>query len=238
MIGDPAILSTKPRGMYNGRHQTHKKVEMETKPLSVKNNVNPVTLYFEDLQFLMSLFGSTAKETTLRISDDQNEYEFSSVEELDKLKSLHADKFNYLSIIGHQPYLTLNLWPHGGELHISQDTPILRGLMEKAKDRLNLRRKKLYWIYSLPLPITFPIYPLFWGVWKLGDKSFVIGTIIILLSVAWFSLNWYSRFYNYSVIFSKTEKEHPSFFQRKKDEIILVALGAVIGAVITKLISE
>lgn len=211
---------------------------METKPLSVTEEVNPVVLYFDDLLFLMTLFGESSKEISLRINDTQNEYEFTSTEELSALKDIHTEKFNNLSITGHQPYVTLNLWKHGGELRISQDTAILRGLMAKAKDRLKLRTKKLHWIYTPPWMAAPPIVALWLGVWELGYENYFSGTAIILLSLIWLSLNWYSRFYNYTIIFSKTKKELPSFLQRKKDEILLTVIatvfGAVIGAAITK----
>lgn len=206
---------------------------METKPLSVSADINPIVLYYEDLQFLMTLFSSASERVTLSLKDKQNEYEFTTVEELSALKTLPTEKFNNLSITCRHPYLTLSLWKHGGEIHISEDTSILRGLMEKAKDRLKLRRRKFYWIYTPSwATVTLPLFSAYWGIWELTKKNYIGGATIALLSCVWFVLNYYSRFYNYTVVFSKTEKEHPSFFQRKRDDIYLAVISAIIGVII------
>lgn len=211
---------------------------METKPLPVSANVSPLVLYYEDLEFFMNLLGSTERTVILRLNDQQNEYTFVSVKELSALKDLPTERFNNLSITCPNPYLTLDLWKDGGSIRISEDTPTLRGLMEKIKDRLKLRRKKLFWIYTPRWSFFVPTLSAYWGSWELTHQNHIMGAMIVLMSCGWYGLSWYLKFYNYTVIFTKTKKELPSFFQRKSDDIyisiISIFVSVILGALITK----
>lgn len=187
----------------------------------------------------MTLFGNVSNDVTLEITDSQSEYKFISVKEISALKSIPTEKFDNLSITSHSPYMTLRLWKHGGELHISEDSITLRGFMEKAKDRLKSRSKKLHWIYTSPLVMaTLPILSAYYGVWELGHKNYMSGAIIIVLSLCWMVLNWYCRFYNYTVIFCKSQKELPTFFQRRKDDIFIAVISGSIGAIVGALLAK
>lgn len=211
---------------------------METKPLSVKANTDPVILYYEDLVYFMSLLCEVSEKVTLTVTDNQSEYKFESVSELETLQTLAIEKVNDLSISAYRPYVTIRLWKFGGEVHISEDSMILRGVMEKIRDRIRSRRKALYWAYTHPVFTgAVPMLVAYYGVWELGSKNYIAGTLIVTFSVFWLALNWYSRFYNYSEIFFKPRSELPTFFQRKKDDIYLSVISGFIGAVFGALIT-
>lgn len=207
---------------------------------SYGEGLDPVILYYDDLERIIEIFKEGSKE--INISTD--EYEFEDITEIQKIDK---EKLDSLTIDIQNPYVSLNFKPDSIWLYISEDTSASRGIFEKLKYLLTKRRRIL----------CFPAKSYFfsgvlsggiigWSFWFLLNaivfeenivRNVQLGGIILILGIilSYWILYFIPR--NYSTIYTKKRNELPSFWARKKDDIFLVILGSILGIVGTLLIT-
>lgn len=133
---------------------------MKKNSTPIREETKEVILYLDDVIYLVELLEKGSDRISIIFKDDNNFYEFNSSGELNELKESGVKKFNNLEITRYTPYMNVNLGEYSGNIYISEDNPLLRGLMEKVKERLQLRYRKGQLIES----IFFPAGPSFFCV--------------------------------------------------------------------------
>jgi hypothetical protein len=208
---------------------------MKKTSLSIREKIKPVVLYFDDVIYLVELFEEEAEKIEIKLQDKNSEYIFHSSGDLEELRNLDVKKFNNLEITSIELYININLYDSGGSIYISKDTPLLRGLMEKAKARLNPRSRKLFWLFN---NMWLPLIASWYGIWRLMNENYFDFLVITLFSGIWFFLGHYVDVKEHTVVFTSTRNEMPSFFERKKDEIIIAFISALVGAGLVFIVSK
>lgn len=181
------------------------------------------TLYIEDVAELIDTFALACKQ--VEVSSGQ--FKIVDPAELQLLAGkFPTGRFAELKIQGNDPYVSLELRPYGARAYISEDSLEQRGIVSKAREVIH-RRKKLQ--PELPANIVIVLL-LSVGIWQLYEKSFAIAVPVLLSVFAAFSYSVRLRMRNTVVVYSKSHADVKSFFQRKKDDILLAVISAAFGA--------
>ena len=207
---------------------------------SHRKMIEPVVLYFDDLEKIIEIF----KEASNDIEISTDEYELETIKEI---KESDKEILNSLSIMIHEPYVSLELKPNEVWLYISEDEPVSRGVFEKIKQLLSSRRQKLYWLAKINWISGGMFYGaiagssvLFLGpgILEKNIYNILLGCSILILGLIlslWSYNLWMKR---HSIIYTKRRIESTSFWNRKKDDIVLAIIFAIVGSIITLLITQ
>jgi len=213
---------------------------MEKKIPSRTEKLRPVKLYLDDLEQIVSILKVESNEVKI----ETDEYKYESLEELvgNRKETIYELKLGSGRSVWSPVKLSLD--KYFVELFISEDEPRLRGLFEKIKEIL-VKRERVYRrlvspifslifsVFSLTIIIVNKfLYPL--PLIILPFLYFIIipsATTISLIIVVWLNMEKGK----YSIIVLKHRSDQVSFWKRNKDQVLLLIIGTVIGAVITVL---
>lgn len=208
---------------------------MKKLPRSYSEDFNQSIFYLDDIENIVEIF----REVSNDVNIETEGYSFDTVQDLAKLGS---DTINKLEIKTSQPYIKLEFDNFRISLYIEDDSPLLRGVFEKIKVIVNRRNKSFNRTFrSSTFGSTISNLFLFLGVvaaliqsWSLVVLALITATVFAFLS-RW---AWNERFERYSIIVLKKRAENKSFLERNKDQIILIIISALSGAIITYVFTQ
>jgi len=193
----------------------------------------PVLLYLEDLLEVTKIIQSSNPKSLIINSDRW------SIDNFTELESIKCKPLNDLTIESYCPSVTLRLHSSYAEVYISENNPVSRGIAEKIAELLRMRRQPLWWLTS-----GFVASALSGG--AIGSITWVLIVpkqfrliFCILMATLWciFETASRHRLKRYSIIIFKRRPDQTNFFSRKKDEILLLIIGAVVGGLVTWLLN-
>lgn len=212
---------------------------VERRPENYRWNVPRVRLFRDELVRILEVFETHGGTGEYRLG----EYEFSGLAELDDVP---VRKCNTMSFQSAEPYVKVDLRTHGGEVFASSSSgPTARGMadqiravLEPAKGRPSLAA--LVVDYGAGFALGVVLNMLFFAV---AQDNAALGTaaLVLLLAVV---VPWgYVGFRTVGtrpehVIHLQPRAEHPGFFERNKDQLILTGMSAVAGGVVGWLVGR
>lgn len=197
--------------------------------------LKPVYLFKDDISDLLEIFYRGCKKVEIEAAG----YQLENLQELEKLSN---ETINELRIVGHAPLISLHFGPSSVYLFIDEDTHHQLGLFEEIKSFVNSKRRKLSWLTQsslgpgLLVGLAFKFIPLNKN--ELTTYSVLLVSSMFILAIFWGWWSFHSYFKKYSIIYTKRTRKDGSFFQRKKDELVLAVISASIGAAITLLVTK
>lgn len=191
----------------------------------------PAKLYLNDLQEILEVFGQTCEEVTLKTSEYEN-VKPSEIEEL--IRRLDSGKFEDLYIIGRNPYVTLDLRSPGARAYVSESSAVQLGLISQIKDILQKRKKRYiigigYSFVGIPQLVMFVSAAR--GEWVLSIVAFLFSLLMIWRAVTY-------QMEKTLEVYTKPKIQNESFFDRKKDDVIIALISAFAGAFFTLLLMK
>lgn len=197
---------------------------------SYSEDFKPVTLFLDDLEDIVGIF----KEVSNKVEIIADEYKLDDSDEFSKLRKEMVDSLIIRSL---EPWISLSIEYVDSNIYLDQDTALSRGILEKVKEILKRRRRRFSWLSRDNLVgVFFSLFSLvlFFLIYKgISQKSF----LYILLGI--FDLLFGSLFIRFcvklgrNIIYLKRHAESKSFWKRRKDEIIIAVISAIVGAVVT-----
>jgi len=188
----------------------------------------PVVLYLDDLEKILEIL----KELSDKIRISTDEYELDSLDELHKIgqETLNTLIIEVGGSKGSFPDISLNFRPSDISFHVYQDTLPIRGVLEKTKEFLNGRKRKLYFLATLFFWFSFGAIG--YSICFLLDGPFtfnraLIGFAIIFLGLICIWWNHQVTNKKWSVIHLKRRVDLPSFWKRNKDRIIIAIITII-----------
>jgi hypothetical protein len=201
---------------------------VKRKHLSLTRKLGPIVIYSDDLRAIAEIITEASKSVSISLKSKSDEYEFDSVAELEKLGDLEETVFHNAEISSRGDiYITVSLNPFQARIYLSEDNTYGRGLLEKIQEILQPKNKYIFFFFLTPI-FSWPLF--LFGI-SLYVKSKWISIIIILVALGWFAVGYKVSFKQYCTIYTKKRQEMPSFFKRKKDDLILAAISGIIGAI-------
>lgn len=200
------------------------------KPLSER--LPPLILYMEDVEAIYEILARLNPTVMISTAD----YAFDN---LGELREAGLDRTNYLSIYISNPDISLKLEPFFAALQSDDNTAASREAVESIKSVLLSRTQYLArFLQSGPIAGAFAAFS-FWqlipGFSKADVGKIMIGLIMLVVGLIW---SWWAIARSHSVyptVYLSDRKAPRHFFARRQNEIILAAVSAVVGAIITML---
>lgn len=195
---------------------------------SLSNYYLPVKLYLNDLFEIEAIL----KESSEHIKIEVEDYQFSSVEELSE--NLHNKIITELELSNE--YASIYLKPTTTSLHVQVNNITGSGLFYKLDSLLRKKRRPLWFLYSYYILIPFPtiiIYLL--NPYLFIDKTFrYILITIFVLSFFWIV---FIRINRNSLVIISENNSITNLWTRKKDDLLLIIIGAILGAIGTLIVN-
>lgn len=182
------------------------------------------TLYLDDLKEIAAAVSLVSESFMITCGN----MELDSVDEIDELANRQSkSQFNSIYIKSYSPYISIDLPHSGASAYVSEDSPELRGIIHKIEEIISQGTRK----YFDPLHAA-PAVILFFGAFiNLFRSEYV--TASIYLGLVFFSIFAAAiiQMKHRLIIHTYERNKKSSFFIRKKDEIILVIISGLFGAV-------
>jgi len=203
---------------------------------SKSETIGPVILYFDDLGLLVDIFNEACESVEI----ETNGYELDNINEI---KDLREELITSLSIKGINPYVTLEFSPHSIRLYISEESFVQIGVLESVKNFLSIRARKWSWLTqnsfgagaSIPIAFSFIIYAFN----KPDLHSIGLATLTLGIAIMWNWSNYHGTLNRHTIIYPlENRRGKRTFFQRNKDQIVLIFLTAIVTSVITFLVTK
>lgn len=185
-----------------------------------------VRLYLDDLAKVVELFSGVCDSVAVKAGD----FTITDAQELMLLaEQFPGGVFKDLYIHGKAPYFSLAFYPFGIVLHLNEDTNEMRGVASRLRDILDTRKKRDFRGGVLN---------------HLGNGLGVMGVILMVLGQYYFGaalmlaqllfvfLQLKLRMVDSVIAHSYMRDSRKSFFERKKDDIILACISSSLGAVL------
>lgn len=202
---------------------------------ALSERLPPLILYIEDVDSIYQIFSEVNPDVRISTAD----YAFENLEEL---KESGLEKTHYLSIEITEPNISLKLEPYLATLQCDDDTAVQRGTIEKIKSVLLHRKRNLTkFLQSGVLAgvcVGFSAWYLIPGLADHDVRKITIGLTTFLVGLVW---SWWAIVRSHTVyptIYISQRRTPPRFWEARKDEIILAIIAAIVGSVITLLISK
>ena len=191
----------------------------------------PATLYLNDIESIVDVFVKTCK----RVEITAGEYKIVDANELKAMAEKFPEgRFVDVKIQGHHPYLSIEFLSYAIRAYVSEDSAEQIGTVARMREII-LRRKKRS--PSLAITILTGI-AIVVAVWQFLSKEYATGIVLGALSLMSISIAVRTAMRNNVIVHSKNQGEFKSFFQRKKDDILLAAIAALLGGAVSYAVTK
>lgn len=195
-----------------------------------------VNLYKDDFENIINILSEVSDR--VKISDDN--YVYDSLDELISQKGLKPKK---VSISSYSPYVSIDLKPHSVWLYCSNSNKESLYAYNRIEEVLKKRRSVLSRIFNPAVGIFFFSILMALTILAPADliKSWLpnrwsrLSLVILLVGVP--ILSFFLRSGAFSSFALIKSHEQKNFFTRQKDDLIKIIIGAIIGALLTLLVS-
>lgn len=221
------------------RHSSKRKVSMKKKTSCLTKRFSASILYLDDLEEIVSILRKSTEEITIICG----EYEYESLDEL--VKHLNADKCQGLEISTNSPYVHIEINRQAIDknvLYVGSDNregkiiyyEICEVLLKKIRLLSHVFNKYFLWFVFTTLCILAPLAGLIKKHPVFSQAGLAIPITLLMLIL----VSFYFVFGPATKIYLKRRSERSNFFVRKKDDLLLLVVGATIGAVITVVVQK
>lgn len=193
----------------------------------------PLHLYRDDLNDIETILRSELGVRKCEVSFDDYE-----VESFEDIPENHKPTDNF-SIQTHSPYISIDIGRWSSVVYVANyDNLTIRGGVEKIKailiKRARRRVSKLRKALSISSSIVAILLTLFLVTAAvLRDIIDLVFIVLIFLLIILFVYVSIRLFPTRSIVEFSFESKKKGFWQRNKDQIILIVISAAVGAIIT-----
>lgn len=143
--------------------------------------------------------------------------------------SLGNNRFDDIYIKSYHPYISFDLRSFGISAYISEDTLVQHGIVSKFREIVEKRKKRYFGSLNNILGL-FPMAA--FGI-SVANNEWLFAALFIGLS---FLMIWPLVKYqmaNKVIVLNSLKRNENSLFSRKKDEILVALISAIIGALVS-----
>jgi len=199
---------------------------------SIRKEYKMPHLFLEDIEQIESVV-KEAKPREYAI--EFGGYEYAGIDEVPK----NVESTTEFHIRTRDPYLSLDLSKYGATLYISSDDLGSTGLFAKVNETIKKRERKFAWFSSqvaiwLAPALFFSSIPPLEKILKEGAsaRSLVLASFVVALALWWY-ISYALGLKSFSKVEFTKKKDRIGFVRRKKDQILLSVISAVVGSVLT-----
>ncbi|MEK6602137.1 MAG: hypothetical protein AABZ09_09675 [Candidatus Binatota bacterium] len=204
-------------------------------PKSESTYLPSVHLHLEDLEAIVQIVGEAGAGVTIA----DKSHEFTSFEEM---RQHRGDTITNLKIVGRSPYVSVEFqrWPpFGHHLYTSeQDTRVI-GAFHRIYEILRKRQSILSKVFPRPLP-TIAFFS-FWILTSIRVADLQAQSLLSITGYLLFIIFFAGGLGNSGLLTTislRRQHEAMSFFARRRDDLLLAIVSAILGGVVTLILSK
>lgn len=203
---------------------------------SISKNYKMPHLYLEDVKEIEEAI-KEAKPRIYKITIDNYEYE--NVAEIPR----DISPVYEMDIYSYSPYISIEFRKLGATVYMGEDDLVSAGVFTKIDKVLTKAQRKLLWLPSSNMFIS-AVFGVIIG--QLVSRTLpidanpfkIVPLILAVLLSIYMIFSFKTALSNYCVIEFLKRSEKKSFLEKNQDQIVLIAFGAIIGAIITVLLEK
>lgn len=197
---------------------------------TIYTELEPTRLFLGNLEKIENLFIENVESFTIETQD----YEYSSI---DELKSNEKDKkIKSIKYLGHNPYLSIEFTGYSSRFYSSKSDLKYVGMLSKVREIINSTKRKPAFIYSISFYfISWVIFQLYYWI---ASRNLIVLISFSVPYLLWTILMISNNFYRNTTFHLVYKENQENFFVRNKDQLIILIIGAIIGAALTFLINK
>lgn len=183
-------------------------------------------LYIEDIKEIVNIIESSCEKVTIR-TGDFDEVLPSEIDDL--VTSLNKKRFDDIFISAYSPYVSVDLRSYGVSAYIGEDELVQHGIVSKIREILEKRKKKYFGsvVNALGyLPMVGFGAALTRGEWGLAG-IFIALSFLMIGPIVKYQMS------QKVVMLTSSVNEKESFLTRRKDELLVASISALIGALVS-----
>lgn len=202
---------------------------MEKLNKHISKDYLPVKIYLDDLEKIVAVLDDNSIKYFIETVD----YKFDNLTELinavpdQELKSIKIDTSN--------PHMTIEFHQKWAKIYVSVDNMLTTGLFHEIDTIINHSKRFIPFLYSYYFVCIINILLLIGNVFMNRNEQLFPEYIVMTLNVIsflWIAYVIYIRLVKHSSIRIIKEEHVSNFFKRKRDDLILVLLSALVGAIL------
>lgn len=185
-------------------------------------------VYLNQLAEIKDVLEKISKQVEVRT----DRYRLAAIEEFRTLKPQLVES---IEIACEQPYIDVSLRKWDARFYSSKDTLEIRGAADEIRNILGRHERKVFtWFMSGPISgIPFGL-----GVIFLLEKQFIPALIFPALGLLWIIGGVYVS-HKWRIVFRFiNESEETSFISRKRDEVLIAFVAALLSALATYFVTK
>jgi hypothetical protein len=204
-------------------------MEKIRKQKSYRRSYGPVVIWLEDLTEITALLKENCKEVQISTAD----YRFGTVDELKEHVGSQAQFA--LEIDSGDPYVSIDFDRRTASLYVGAGAQAAY-LFHEIDGIIERRQRRFPMLYRLWFLMACSAA--LWAVnyFFLADRTDTISFVLISLQAIfslWFLWAWFVVLRRTSVVRLQRRSEARPFFERNRDQLLLLLIGAVMGGLVT-----
>ncbi len=211
---------------------------MKKKSQKLSRKFKMPRLFRDDLVEIEDIIKNDLKPSKYTL--ETKEYEYETVESIPK----DTTDTTELTIQTFLPSIYVDLSHSIAEIYTFESQNLITvGALTKISNVIEKRERPiLLWFIRVSTPIIFLLFVMllnlisYKDVLSTTEKS--ISITITLLCLPYLAIVHYIRFYRYSIVSFVFQNDRQNFIQRNKDQIILVVISAILGGIVTSIITK
>lgn len=189
-------------------------------------------LFRGDLENIEKIIKEDLKPREYKL--ETRDFEYKDIEEINK----DSDITNEFYIQTHSPYIHINFYKYSAEIYSGDDDIKMVGVIKKVTEIIEKRERRCLWFIFraadvfAPIIIIVSLSLVFVIIQKKKFEDIWYLILIFISSIMWYIFDFYFSFWGFSKIEFVYKKNRPSFLNKNRDQIILLVIGAVLGALV------
>lgn len=189
----------------------------------------PVRLYLDEVEAIFEALSQAGGSLKVRV----DRFEFDSPAELEK----HSQKIvNQLYVRSDDPFIQVDFDPYGASVYSSDDDALSRGIVDRVREIVVPNQRRLAWLslYGV-VPQLFGWASVTGGAVAAAKSvwwGLALAVIAAVAAGSWWIAAYRSDTKRHSVIHLIHRAAAPSFLQRNRDQLVVLAISnLLVGAV-------
>lgn len=192
----------------------------------------PLVMWLEDLTEIIAFLQESAKNIEISTED----YRFSTLDEL-KQHVGSRTQFNLALMTDANPHVTIDFNQHKPRLYVAGDAAQATHLYHELNSLLSRCQRSFPWMYSLRFAIILAFvvltaeYFVYWRAFaSIAPQIFTALLAVVGPLVVWVS---FVKLRRVCVIRMQRRADRPPFFERNRDQLVVLLIGALLGGGVT-----
>jgi hypothetical protein len=205
-------------------------MEKIRKQKSYRRSYGPVVIWLEDLAEIVAILNENCNDVQISTED----YRFKTVDELKDHVGSQAQFA--LEIDGHSPYVSADFDRTSATFHVSAGTQAAYVFHEI--DSIIARRQRHFpliynwWLLMLSSIATLGL-SYFWILTGQTGPARHVLSVVQIITFLWFLWAAFVNVRRTSVVKLQRRSEARPFFERNKDQLLMLLIGAIVGGLMT-----